>query len=677
MRSTPSRENSAKKFKIFSGKHWRELKLRFRFEHALLSSILVHGFIFTLQFKAPELEVLKSLLGSADHKGDALPLSAVLNPAPTEVESSNSGQQTSPTTHPATKPEPAPETRLTTENGATAFGERALNVSFIASPPVAEAPIPVSPTIEVQQPRRSRSKTQPILNKPVPEQANTSKINTASASPMETPALIAVTSPVLKPEFLIAPMLPSSSPAAPVVADLNKAETQRQEIQRLEVARELAKRLEALEQEAARQEALHQEAQQLENALKIAAIQERQRQEAQLRELALEAAQKQEYARQEASRLEIQRQQVALQEVAKQESIRQEQARQDANRQELARQETTRQDAIKRESARQETMRRETMRQQTALQDAAKQEVLRQELEKQEALRLETARRDAAREVALSQEVARQESLRKEVLRQELAKQENSRLDTLKQEALSQEAAKQESARRELAKQDAARQEKNRREASINEALRQESARLEAGRREALKQEGLRESARLAAGIREAGFAKAAASGNSNTATSSNINQNSTPREGVTTALLETITTTRPAAKKTIALPDNSRLLTLLGRKERDARIQMFQEGWRQKIEQNAPFDLLQAAIKGAYENPLVTVALRQDGSVERVSINRSSGLPALDNAVRKIVQMLAPFDPIPRDLAMDYDAIEIVRVWSIGDGLRLVYGGR
>lgn len=632
MRPSTSRENPAKNINIFSGKCWRELKLRFRFEHALLSSILVHGFIFTLQFKAPELEVLKSLLGSADHKEDALPLSVVLNPAPTEVDSSNSGQQASPTVSPAPKPEPAIETLLKKATGATAFGELALNVSFVASPPTAEAPISVSPTIEVQKPRPPRSKTQPIQNKPAPEQANTSKIYTASASPMETPALIAVTTPVTKAEFLIAPMPPSSSPATPVASDLNKAEVQRQEIQKLELARELAKRQEAFEQEAARQEAI---------------------------------------------RLELLRQQVALREVAKQESIRQEQTRQEATRQELARQETTRQDAIKRESARQETIRRETIRQQAALQDAANQEVFRQELEKQEALRLETTRRESAQELALSQEVARQESLRKEVLRQELAKQEKTRLDALKQEALSQEAAKQESARRELAKQDAARQEKIRHEASINEALRQESARLEAGRREALKQEGLRESARLAAGIREAGFAKAAATGNSNTATSANINQNSTPREGVTTALLETLTTARPAAKKTIAPPDNSRLLTLLGRKERDARIQMFQEGWRQKIEQNAPFDLLQAAIKGAYENPLVTVALRQDGSVERVSINRSSGLPALDNAIRKIVQMLAPFDPIPRDLAMDYDAIEIVRVWSIGDGLRLVYGGR
>jgi TonB family protein len=115
----------------------------------------------------------------------------------------------------------------------------------------------------------------------------------------------------------------------------------------------------------------------------------------------------------------------------------------------------------------------------------------------------------------------------------------------------------------------------------------------------------------------------------------------------------------------------------LLGRTERDARLLMFAEGWRQKVEQNAPFDMLQSAKTGPYVNPLVTVALRRDGSVESVVINRSSGLPAIDEAVRKIVLMLSPYEPLPRDLGMDYDVVEIVRVWTFDAGLRLVYGRR
>jgi hypothetical protein len=114
-----------------------------------------------------------------------------------------------------------------------------------------------------------------------------------------------------------------------------------------------------------------------------------------------------------------------------------------------------------------------------------------------------------------------------------------------------------------------------------------------------------------------------------------------------------------------------------MGRMERDVRLLMFAEGWRQRVEQNAPFDLLQAAKTGPYVNPLVTVALRRDGSVESVAIDRSSGVPAIDNAIRQIVLMLAPYEPLPRDLGMDYDLVEIVRVWTFDAGLRLVYGRR
>jgi TonB family protein len=103
----------------------------------------------------------------------------------------------------------------------------------------------------------------------------------------------------------------------------------------------------------------------------------------------------------------------------------------------------------------------------------------------------------------------------------------------------------------------------------------------------------------------------------------------------------------------------------------------MLAEGWRQKIEQNAPLEVLHAAKNGPYENPLVTVALRRDGSVESVVINRSSGVAAIDDAVRQVVYMLSPFAPFPSDLGVDYDVIEIRRVWSFDVAVRLLYGGR
>jgi TonB family protein len=103
----------------------------------------------------------------------------------------------------------------------------------------------------------------------------------------------------------------------------------------------------------------------------------------------------------------------------------------------------------------------------------------------------------------------------------------------------------------------------------------------------------------------------------------------------------------------------------------------MYAEKWRQNVELNAAFDLLKQAKTGPYENPVVTVALRSDGTVEGVTINRSSGLAEIDNAVRRIVMLLAPYAPFPGDLAMDIDVLEIRRVWSFDSAVRLFSGGR
>ena len=79
----------------------------------------------------------------------------------------------------------------------------------------------------------------------------------------------------------------------------------------------------------------------------------------------------------------------------------------------------------------------------------------------------------------------------------------------------------------------------------------------------------------------------------------------------------------------------------------------------------NAAFDILKAAKVAPYTNPIVTVALRSDGSVDSIVINQSSGVADVDAAVRRIIQSLAPYAPFPRDLAAEFDVIEIRRVWS------------
>jgi len=133
-----------------------------------------------------------------------------------------------------------------------------------------------------------------------------------------------------------------------------------------------------------------------------------------------------------------------------------------------------------------------------------------------------------------------------------------------------------------------------------------------------------------------------------------------------------------PAAATAQPPVPRGRRHTLVGRSDADIVAMMYAEKWRQKVELNAAFDLLKRAKGGNnYENPVVTVALRSDGSIEGVTFNRSSGNPDIDNAIRQIVAALGPYAPFPRDLAMDYDVIEIRRIWSFDTALRLFSGGR
>ena len=103
----------------------------------------------------------------------------------------------------------------------------------------------------------------------------------------------------------------------------------------------------------------------------------------------------------------------------------------------------------------------------------------------------------------------------------------------------------------------------------------------------------------------------------------------------------------------------------------------MYAEAWRQKIELNATLDLLKGVPPGSYENPVVTVALRSDGSVEGVTVQRSSGVGQVDEAVRRLVELHAPYARFSPGMAQDYDVLEIRRVWTFDAAVRLFPPGR
>ena len=112
---------------------------------------------------------------------------------------------------------------------------------------------------------------------------------------------------------------------------------------------------------------------------------------------------------------------------------------------------------------------------------------------------------------------------------------------------------------------------------------------------------------------------------------------------------------------------------SLLGSRDADVGVMMYVEGWRLKIERNGSVMYPRAAVDKAHGDPVVTVAVRSDGSVEEVVIHRSSGRPELDEAVHRIVRVNARFSAFPPELARRFDVIEIRRVWNFDDRLRIL----
>lgn len=102
----------------------------------------------------------------------------------------------------------------------------------------------------------------------------------------------------------------------------------------------------------------------------------------------------------------------------------------------------------------------------------------------------------------------------------------------------------------------------------------------------------------------------------------------------------------------------------------KEARDAAYQEAWRAKIERlgelNYPKDAKQRRLTGSL---LLDVAINADGSVQEITLRRSSGEKTLDDAAIYIVKLSAPFAPLPADILKDTDVLHITRTWQfLGD---------
>ena len=361
-----------------------------------------------------------------------------------------------------------------------------------------------------------------------------------------------------------------------------------------------------------------------------------------------------EAVRESATRQQDERQEAARQQAERQEAARQEAARQAAVRQEAERAETARVDAEREDAARQAVARNEAAQVEVERLETARQAAVRQEAERAEAARLDANRQDTAR-----QAVARNEAVQVEVERLEAARLDAERKAAAQLEVERKEAARLAAVLHEAERQEAARQAVTRNEAAQVEVERQEAARQAAARQEAERAEATRvEAERQETAGQERERQKAARA------------EQEAKREAVLRAIGRQLDA--EAAKRDAASSSTARRGRLFGRTDPNTELILYAEAWSRKIELNMTFDMVREAAKQRHTNPLVTVAVRSDGSVESVTFVVSSGVAELDEAVRRIVQSQAPYRAFPPGLSRDYDVIEMRRSWYFDMAVRL-----
>jgi protein TonB len=97
----------------------------------------------------------------------------------------------------------------------------------------------------------------------------------------------------------------------------------------------------------------------------------------------------------------------------------------------------------------------------------------------------------------------------------------------------------------------------------------------------------------------------------------------------------------------------------------REYEFASYMRAWVSKVERignlNYPSELRQKKLHG---DLILTVGVRRNGTVESIDVKRSSGIPEIDQAAIRIVQLAAPYSPLPDNISDRVDILHITRTW-------------
>jgi periplasmic protein TonB len=109
-----------------------------------------------------------------------------------------------------------------------------------------------------------------------------------------------------------------------------------------------------------------------------------------------------------------------------------------------------------------------------------------------------------------------------------------------------------------------------------------------------------------------------------------------------------------------------------VGARAAEVRFAQYVEDWRTKIERIGNLNYPADARGRVYGSLRLTVAIRADGSVESIEVDRPSGYQILDRAAERIVKLASPYAPFPAEIRRDTDVLVITRTWIFAPGDKL-----
>ena len=103
----------------------------------------------------------------------------------------------------------------------------------------------------------------------------------------------------------------------------------------------------------------------------------------------------------------------------------------------------------------------------------------------------------------------------------------------------------------------------------------------------------------------------------------------------------------------------------------REVEYAMYFRQWADKVERTGNNNYPEAA-RGRTLRLVLTVSVLADGSIEKVEVDRSSGLRTVDNAARAIVKLAAPYGRFSPEMRARYGVLDLTMSWTFSSGEEL-----